>query len=339
MQLDPKQPLSAAELEQQRLEAAGDNDSDESDDGDDDGNDDSDSNNERTTANPPQRKLTGSAAARPGASAAEPQLAAQKEPEKAKPSLLAGPQLGSDGQPLSVDGLKQRLAEKLQQLRSGRGGVPKAQKPAEPKKEKQPKHVAGGQNKHRPHGDASAHPGKGGGGGGEVEGSGSGGAGGNGRLEYNKLQTPGDKPSKQKRISTAAALAQAEEAERRKRARLSAPDGGGEDVQIEEWQRALQKAGGIKQKDNPTLLRKVRATARSPHAWQLEAPRPVVSRSSGPYPPCPFPRCAGTQAAGAQEEEEFQGMGEPCQDGGQVDDGQAGSPEDQSQGARHKGEE
>ena len=57
-------------------------------------------------------------------------------------------------------------------------------------------------------------------------------------------------------MSTAELLAQAEEAERKKRSRLSAPDGGGEDAQIGEWQRALQKAGGIKQKDNPTLLRK-----------------------------------------------------------------------------------
>ena len=57
-------------------------------------------------------------------------------------------------------------------------------------------------------------------------------------------------------MSTAELLAHAEEAERKKRNRLAQPDGGGEDAQIGEWQRALQKAGGIKQKDNPTLLRK-----------------------------------------------------------------------------------
>jgi hypothetical protein len=51
-------------------------------------------------------------------------------------------------------------------------------------------------------------------------------------------------------------LAQAEEAAMRKRAALSAPDGGGEDASIGEWTKALQKASGIKQKDNPKLLKK-----------------------------------------------------------------------------------
>lgn len=59
-----------------------------------------------------------------------------------------------------------------------------------------------------------------------------------------------------KKLSTAQLLAQAEEKERIRRERLSAPDGGGEDAQIYEWQKALEKAGGIKQKDNPKLLRK-----------------------------------------------------------------------------------
>ena len=64
---------------------------------------------------------------------------------------------------------------------------------------------------------------------------------------------PGSKASK-KKLSTAQLLAHAEEKERQKRDRLSA--GGGEDIGIEEWQKALEKAGGIKQKDNPKLLRK-----------------------------------------------------------------------------------
>ena len=180
-----------------------------------------------------------------------------------KPPLLAHTHvdapLGSDGRPTSVEILKQRLAEKLSQFRSIRGGVPKAQRPDAPPKVKQPKHVAGGQNKHRlpasndGQTNGGAQPGSAGSGsckGGSSEANRS--------LEYNKLveQQSADAAKNKRKMSTAALLAQAEEDQRRKRARLSAPDGGGEEAGIEEWQRAMQKAGGIKQKDNPTLLRK-----------------------------------------------------------------------------------
>ena len=180
-----------------------------------------------------------------------------------KPPLLAHTHvdapLGSDGRPTSVEILKQRLAEKLSQFRSIRGGVPKAQRPDAPPKVKQPKHVAGGQNKHRlpasndGQTNGGAQPGSAG------SGSGKGGSSeANRSLEYNKLaeQQAADAAKNKRKMSTAALLAQAEEDQRRKRARLSAPDGGGEEAGIEEWQRAMQKAGGIKQKDNPTLLRK-----------------------------------------------------------------------------------
>ena len=180
-----------------------------------------------------------------------------------KPPLLAHTHvdapLGSDGRPTSVEILKQRLAEKLSQFRSIRGGVPKAQRPDAPPKVKQPKHVAGGQNKHRlpasndGQTNGGAQPGSAG------SGSGKGGSSeANRSLEYNKLaeQQAADAAKNKRKMSTAALLAQAEEDQRRKRARLSAPDGGGEEAGIKEWQRAMQKAGGIKQKDNPTLLRK-----------------------------------------------------------------------------------
>ena len=76
-------------------------------------------------------------------------------------------------------------------------------------------------------------------------------------IEFNKLAAAASGPSKSKRkLSTAALLAEAEESQRRRQQRLSMPDGGGEDAQIEEWQRALKKAGGIKLKDNPKLLKK-----------------------------------------------------------------------------------
>lgn len=167
------------------------------------------------------------------------------------PTLDAAGRLeGADSRPVSVGGLRQRLAERLAQLRGARGGTAKApgERAAEAKaKGKQPKHVAGGQNKVRGDGTEVA--------------SGGAGAPAVGRssssIEFNKIAAAAGKSGKGKRkLSTAELLAQAEEAERKRRARLSAPDGGGEDAQIAEWERALQKAGGVKQKDNPKLLRK-----------------------------------------------------------------------------------
>ena len=73
-------------------------------------------------------------------------------PIPGKPPLLAGPQLGPDGRPLSADGLKQRLSDKLQAMRASRGGTAKApgQRAAEANakgKGKQPKHVAAGKKR------------------------------------------------------------------------------------------------------------------------------------------------------------------------------------------------
>ena len=206
----------------------------------------------------------------------------QYHPVAGKPPLLAqthvGDDFGDDGRLTSVNGLRQRLADKLAQMRGNRGGVPRAQRPEAAPKAKQPKHVAGGQNKHRPgerddgnlrdaSGDSHGRKGA------DASGASRGGAGG---IEFNKLAAAEATSKGKRKLSTAALLAQAEEAERRRRARLSAPDGGGEDQQIEEWQRALQKAGGIKQKDNPTLLRKVvlhttpLTLDRAPHPCRLK---------------------------------------------------------------------
>ena len=74
-----------------------------------------------------------------------------------------------------------------------------------------------------------------------------------------------------------------------RRARLSAPDGGGEDIQIEEWQRALQKAGGIKLKDNPAKLKKAlkrqeRKKKKSSTEWssRIKTVRERSSNNAGP---------------------------------------------------------
>ena len=93
-------------------------------------------------------------------------------------------------------------------------------------------------------------------------------------LEFNKLAAAASAPkASKKKLSTAQLLAHAEEKERLKRERMSSPDGGGEDAQIEEWQKALEKAGGIKQKDNPKLLRKTlkrqeRQKTKSAREWK-----------------------------------------------------------------------
>ena len=184
------------------------------------------------------------------------------------PSLDKGGRLigaARDEQPLSVSALKARMADKLSQLRGERGGKEKApgERSADAKaKKKQKKHVAGGEHKHKPRGGEDAN-GHGGGGGGDSAAPAEATTGGvrasSSSIEFNKLAAaaaePGGKEKKRK-LSTQALLAQAEERERKKKARMNAPDGGGEDLQIGEWQRALQKAGGIKQRDNPKLLRK-----------------------------------------------------------------------------------
>ncbi|KAL1521580.1 hypothetical protein AB1Y20_021239 [Prymnesium parvum] len=150
----------------------------------------------------------------------------------------------------TVGDLRDRLTVKLQEMRGSRGGSTKDAASRE-RKEKQPKHQA---PKRSAQTAAEA---------GCANGASSAGSSGTGSkragsaLEFNKIAAAASAPkASNKKLSTAQLLAQAEEKERLRRDRLSAPDGGGEDAQIYEWQKALEKAGGIKQKDNPKLLRK-----------------------------------------------------------------------------------
>ena len=283
------------------------NDDDDDDDDDDSGDDSADDDAAAAKRRPPpssrerrgistkgggSKGMPASSKVSVGRASTAPDHALSFEPLKDAPTLDAGGRLtgaATDARPVSVDGLRQRLTERLVQLRGGRGGAPKAPgeraaaaaaAAAEGKRSKQAKHVSGAR---RAREDGAGGDGAGGGGA-----SGSGPAGGlsaadadgggarpfSSSIEFSKLAAAASaKPDKaQRKLSTSALLAQAEEAERKKRARLSAPDGGGEDVQIGEWERALQKAGGIKLKDNPKLLRKAlkkreKSKAKSSRDW------------------------------------------------------------------------
>ena len=62
-------------------------------------------------------------------------------------------------------------------------------------------------------------------------------------------------PWKAKRkLSDAQLLAKAQEAAGKRRQLML--EGGSEELGIEVWQKALEKAGGVKQKDDPSLLKK-----------------------------------------------------------------------------------
>ena len=76
------------------------------------------------------------------------------------------------------------------------------------------------------------------------------------QMDFNQL-TGAAGPSRgwkrKRKLGHAQLLAQAEEKARARRVRTAE---GGEDAQIGVWERALEKASGIKQKDDPALLRK-----------------------------------------------------------------------------------
>jgi len=181
--------------------------------------------------------------------------------------------LNRGGSAATPAGLRDRLAEKLQLLRGSRGGTAAGRESdgqARAKKEKQQKHKAA-KRAREPESQESGWA--------SAEGAGGTSSAGSSRscsgIEFNKLAAAASAPIKasKRKLSTAQLLAHAEEKERLRRARLAAPDGGGEDAQIGEWQKALEKAGGIKQKDNPKLLkktlkRKERQKKKSSREWK-----------------------------------------------------------------------
>ena len=182
----------------------------------------------------------------------------QEEREEA-PQLRVAPFAGVDGGGSeSVAGLRERLADKLQQLRAGRGGTPKARQPADGSgKPKVSKAQARRERPGRPAGKPAGDGGEAAAAAAPSAASSSARVSSGVGIAFNKLAAAATSPGKAPRkLSTAQLLAQAEEKQRLKRERLAAPDGGGEAAQMEVWQKALEKAGGIKQKDDPRLLRK-----------------------------------------------------------------------------------
>ena len=260
--LDPNQPgvldqigAEGDEEEDDEPEEASDEDDDDEDDDDEEEEEEEEQPKKGAASKPSQQQR----APKPPVDMAA--LAARERPTLDASGRLEGATTSANGPVLSADGLKKRLAERLAEMRGSRGGSSKtageraAQK--EKSKSKPPKRPSGVTNGGSGAAASSTAgiagtPAPANGAGAPVSARGS-----SSSIEFNKLAAAASQPSKAKRkLSTSALLAQAEESDRRKQARLNAPDGGGEDMQIEEWQRALQKAGGIKQRDNPKLLRK-----------------------------------------------------------------------------------
>ena len=163
------------------------------------------------------------------------------------------------GDASSVSELKARLQQKLEGLRNGRGGVPKAREEREREREE----TKADKKKRKLNGKPNS--GGGGGGGADAAVAAAASAGGSSQgaqpaapgvgTVFNKVVVPKAEPWKAKRkLSDAQLLAQAEEAAGKLRQRKA--EGGSEELGIEVWQKALEKAGGVKQKDDPSLLKK-----------------------------------------------------------------------------------
>ena len=264
--LNPEQSGVTEQIKAAGKAAGSDEDDDDDDDDDDEEEDEDDASDEEEEAAPPKQQ-----GGRGGTLNKKPPPPVEPKPI---PTLDAAGRLeGSTVDDGDVDGLRERLAARLKEMRGSRGGTPKApgERAAEAKaKGKQPKHVSARR-------DAKASEARDGPSGGAAAASGAGAAGSStSAIEFNKIAAAGAGGAKKRKMSTAALLAQAEEKERKKRERLNSPDGGGEDVGIGEWQRALEKAGGIKQRDNPTLLRKAlkkkeKAKKKSAKEWGARA--------------------------------------------------------------------
>ena len=156
----------------------------------------------------------------------------------------------------TVSELKARLQQKLEKLRNGRGGAPKSSEEREREREE----AKAEKKKRKLNGKAIS-----GGGGGSGAGAAAAAAPaasssaqpaepGVGTV-FNRVAAPKAEPWKAKRkLSDAQLLAHAEEAAGKMRQRKA--EGKSEELGIEVWQKALEKAGGVKQKDDPSLLKK-----------------------------------------------------------------------------------
>lgn len=168
------------------------------------------------------------------------------------PTMASGSLMSSES--LSVAELKDRLAQRLVQLRASRGGTSVGREPAASKapqtKHKARKASGEGASSRKNHGGASNEAGGGQTDAVDVAAQAS------SSLTFSKLETKGTngqpKPRKRKRLQE---LLQAADSKQRLQHATRA-EGTNEDAQIDAWEKAFEKAGGIKQVDDPKLLRK-----------------------------------------------------------------------------------
>jgi hypothetical protein len=180
-------------------------------------------------------------------------------------------QRSGGSQQLSAQELRRRLAERLQELRAGRGGTADGRSDAPPKVAHKPKHNPPSRAAGAPAAASSSSADAGAPSSSAAAASSSRSSA--GALEFNQLHAGGAAGSKRKgRPADLLALAGGG-ARKRGRGSGGSIEGEGEDTQIEVWQKALEKAGGIKQRDDPKLLKKMlkrkeRAKKKSKKEWK-----------------------------------------------------------------------
>lgn len=172
-------------------------------------------------------------------------------------------------QQLGAQELKRRLAERLQELRGGRGGSADGRSEATAKATKKPKHNPPSRQSPADAPSAStgadAHV--------AAAPSTSSSRASAGALEFNQMHSGAHANTKRKAHSADMLALAAGGGEKRSKSGGRSPEGEGEDAQIDVWQKALEKAGGIKQRDDPKLLKKMlkrkeRAKRKSQREWK-----------------------------------------------------------------------
>ena len=237
---------------------------------------------------------------------------------------------------LSAQELRRRLAERLQQLRGSRGGTADrradgkaAPKPPKHNPAKRPSAATEEPESSSDEPAAGADLAAPGGGGG-----GSGGGRSGGSLQFSKVQAGGRANGKRKAL---AGDLMGSGGVKRPRAAgcgiLAAGSGGSssaaggvsEESQMDVWQSALEKAGGIKQRDDQKLLKRMLKRKVLPPSRRPPPPPPPSLCQIVPLPPSPSPRHVPTlRAPGAVQEEVAARVEGAGQDGAQRD---AGAPD------------
>jgi len=166
-------------------------------------------------------------------------------------------QRGDGSKQLGAQELRRKLAERLQQLRGGRGGSAESRSDPKVKVVPKPKHNAaaraagaGAASSSATGADATVAPAPA-----AASSRASAGA-----LEFNQIHAGGVGANGKRKVrppDLMALAAGAGSGEKRSKGAGRSVEGEGEDAQIDVWQKALEKAGGIKQRDDPKLLKKM----------------------------------------------------------------------------------